>query len=286
MLSPCRWISALVLGAAILLSVGASAQQCVECYDPPSNPWIRHTLTLTRILFPVPKELSSSDLLSTLDEPGNEEMVLLLQVTHFGACPNCSQTYVKYLPGFSADAVKGLEAIVDGVAWVSRGLEVIVDGVTFTVSECWPASRIAVKAAIVEENMGAKDVWELIRRITSANTLEMTGSPSNHPDKPWSVRLGGALYDVLFSELGKKRIDVVMPTVPWGYAHDGLDHLKAPKATDFPLRTPEGCWCVHRANGREAILFCFASTYDAPPGVSCAATTPPSIETQTQSETK
>jgi hypothetical protein len=251
----CMRIRCMLLLAVMALAVGAnlSAGACTSCFDPPGNPWIRFTLRLENILF-----TQKSDALSQLSEPGKEEMVLVLQVTYLGSCPNCAVTYVKYLPGLDVDS--------------DKPLTVTIDEVVFTLAECWPPSPISVRAAIWEDDMTGSDaVWELVQKVSRGGVTVQSGDPKQHPAEPWSVGLAGAFFDQLRARLNCCGNDVVMPPTRWEYDHSPIrSHWGWHVRWVYPKSTL-GCWGLYPSKDEMSVIFCFRSVYDEPPGVNCQA---------------
>ncbi len=240
-----RW--AICVTAAIgAVAVGGGAA-CEKCFDPPTDPWIRHTLTLTRIMFQ-----PGTEPWDELVEEGAEELVLVLQVSYLGACPNLSRTFVQYLPGLDVERH-------------ARGFTVPIDAVIWQLAECWPPGPIAVRAALWEEDMYDEDAWKIVREVSRGSIEVVSGDPRREPGEPWAVSLAGAFLDRLAKGFDCCGNDPVMPATRWQYGHGPIMHHRG---WDVVWRYPEvteGCWGQYPSAKEPAVILCFISSYDEPP---------------------
>jgi hypothetical protein len=172
----------LVIASIVIAGQGAG---CEKCYDPPTNPWIRHTLTLSQILFQKEREPFKA-----LVESGREELVLVLQVTYLGSCPGLSRTLVKYLPGLDVESDTRATAVT-----------IAIDAVVWQLAECWPPSPIAVRAVLWEEDMYDDDTWKIVRDVGRGAITVQSGKPERTPAEPWTVSLAGAFFDKLLQRI-------------------------------------------------------------------------------------
>jgi hypothetical protein len=244
----------LTLGLAAWIVVGAfigAAEECTKCYDPPRDPWIRHSLTLEYVRF-----YPNTEPLDPLTGLASE-LVLLFEVTYLGGCAGCATTYVKYLPELAAD--------------MDQALTISVDEVVYTMAECWPPSKIAIRVAMFEEDFASdEEVWNLVKGTAWDEIARWTGAPYRNPKGPWSVQLSGAWFDQLASEL--KGEDVVMPETRWEYDHSRLRLPTGDWNTVWKYPTQFESFLEYKtAQGSTAVYFQLYHSYSQPSGVSCSA---------------
>ena len=152
---PSRRLGAIaVLGTILLLSIAlgpaaAASREC-RCHDAPDDPCIRQWLELVSIEFPYEvwagNGWEESVFHDRLDETGNSEVWVILQVVPLGPCrSDCEQIYVWYAPNLD----------VEGRDFVLRPSG--VDDVVFSMLECDPRHDCSIRIALIEEDESYAD---------------------------------------------------------------------------------------------------------------------------------
>lgn len=207
-------LSALLVVGMFSPVLGFAEESCV-CCDPPDDPCILYTLRLTKIEIPylVGTDQNESQVLDRLAETGqDEEMVIIIEVTP-SDCAECAQTYVLYRPHLHAYTGQDFHLTVDDPAF--DGSDVV-----FSLTECWPVTRLNLRAVIFEEDYSSTDVGtELAGFLGTTDipwaTLGSSGSRTGAAaaERGWSVRVAESMLNNLYGILNDGDNEVVMPRI-------------------------------------------------------------------------
>lgn len=207
---------ALLLIALLASSAWTGTESDCRCHDRPDFPCVRQEITLENIEFPITGEKAKISLYYERLEAGDSEVWLLIETVPAGACGECAQTYVLFAPKRDVgDWDYRLFNETDPRLTASR--------VVFSMIECYEASELSMRMAIVTED-DYDETMELLAPFVRPDLkqgqgllLAATGDreESEAEDSGWSVRLQGAWLDSLFDRVTQDEDNkVVLPITP------------------------------------------------------------------------
>lgn len=186
----CLLITALVVSLAC--SQAFAAGQACQCHDRPNEPCVQEDLYLEHVAFP---PASESVFRRNLDEIGDSDVWLLIQVVPNGACKDCEQTYLAYFPDLDTDTP-------DTVAYYINPRTSGASDQVFSMIECSPRSGYTVTVAMIElEGSYSSDYDRISGILSPALILAESGNAGRTGSRAWSVRLQGAFLPFLFDRL-------------------------------------------------------------------------------------
>ena len=197
--------------AALSIVAFSTTEEDCPCHDRPDTPCVRQRITLEDIVFPAGNPAHDT----YLHESGqNSEVWVLVETVPSGACRACAQTYILYAPerDVKSDQTYHLFTADDVSLTCSK--------VIFSMIECSPASSLAMRIAIIEEDASYGESLELLSDFLSEGLLfAETGDRAAWvaESKGWSARLDGAWLDSLVDRLTvNPGNDIVLPATSIG----------------------------------------------------------------------
>jgi hypothetical protein len=197
-----RWASriAAVLVVLVLLPSVSTSPDC-RCIDPPTDMTVTLHTTLTTV--DIGRD-HYDDLEDSLD---TGELVFIIETVPLGACSHCARTFVKYLTGFD------IEAREDEYG----NLSVPINAVIYSITECWPPSRVSFTATLFEDDYSSyAEVHDIVRRLAanSADGVPIPELSEEDARSGWTLLLSGAWLTRLSSAIEGGK-DVIGRVTTW-----------------------------------------------------------------------
>jgi hypothetical protein len=169
---------AISVALLMLLPSFATSPDC-RCIDPPTNMTVTLHTTLTTV--DIGRD-HYGDLEDSLD---TGELVFILETVPRGACSHCARTFVKYLPQFEVESYQDEHG----------NLSVPINAVIYSITECWPPSRVSFTATLFEDDYSSySEVHDIVRRLAenSADGEPIAELPEDDARNGWTLLLSGA----------------------------------------------------------------------------------------------
>ncbi|MBN1511427.1 MAG: hypothetical protein JXB13_05385 [Phycisphaerae bacterium] len=208
----------LALGTVLLLlnalsPVAAASSEC-RCHDAPDAPCIRQWLELVSIEFPYEvwtgNRWEESVFHDRLDEAGDSELWVLIQVVPLGPCrSDCQQIYVWYAPNLD----------VAGRDFALRPSG--VDDVVFSMLECDPRHDCQIRIALIEEDESYADAMTRALFWVPRSMMMSEQGARN----PWT--LGAAGWSLRAEAATDNAIDLVFAKLMQDTSNDNIIGIRA-----------------------------------------------------------
>jgi len=236
------------LALSVLLPSLAANPDC-RCIDPPSDMPVTINTTLTTV--DIGRDYYD-DLEDTFDDG---ELVFIIETVPLGSCSHCAQTFIKYLPGFDIDSFSDAD----------HGLCIPINEVIYSITECWPPSRVAFTATLFEDDYDSdSDIHDILRNLvrTTAEGQPIPALSSDAVSAGWSYRLSGAWLSRLNQAIAGGK-DVIGRVTTWRRSFptdDGTSYRGLPDEVEITL-------VYGRTNTTQGYIYWqLHHDYDYPPG--------------------